>query len=100
MRTRGSAGAAEACGGATGAPQSHDPPLVFDLQRDQAEGTPLEVSTPEYRALVEQIARGREELLWDIATDASVSTANYNTDESAAPCCDPQRAVCRCDSLG
>lgn len=95
-----SAGAAEACGGATGRPQIHDPPLVFDLQSDKAEETPLEVSTPEYQEVVEQITRRREELLWDIATDESVSTANYNTDKSAAPCCDPQQAICRCDTLG
>lgn len=94
-----SPGAAQACSGATGKPQIHDPPLIFDLQRDEAEETPLDSSTPEYRAVVEQITRRREELLWDIATDKSVSTANYNTDESAVPCCDPQQAVCRCGPL-
>lgn len=100
MWTYSSTGAAEACGGATGKPQIHDPPLIFDLQRDKAEETPLEKSTPGYWAVVEQITRRREELLWDIATDKSVSTANYNTDESAVPCCDPQQAVCRCETLG
>lgn len=100
MWTYSSTGAAEACGGATGKPQIHDPPLIFDLQRDKAEETPLESSTPEYWAVVEQITRRREELLWDIATDKSVSTANYNIDESAMPCCDPQQVVCRCDTLG
>lgn len=94
------AGAAEACGGATGRPQIHDPPLIFDLQCDKAEETPLEVSAPEYQEVVQQVIRRREELFWDIATDESVSTANYNTDKSAAPCCDPQQAICRCDTLG
>ncbi|XP_036936367.1 arylsulfatase G isoform X2 [Acanthopagrus latus] len=93
-------GAAEACGGATGRQQLHDPPLIFDLQRDEAEETPLEVETPEYQAVAERIARRREELLWDIASDESVSTADYSTDESAAPCCDPSLPVCRCDMLG
>uniref|UniRef100_A0A3Q3LPM0 Arylsulfatase G n=1 Tax=Mastacembelus armatus TaxID=205130 RepID=A0A3Q3LPM0_9TELE len=89
-------GAAEACGGATGRQQLHDPPLIFDLERDEAEETPLKVGTPEYQAVVERISRRREELLWDIATDKSVSAADYSTDGSAAPCCDPRQAVCRC----
>lgn len=78
----------------------HNPPLIFDLERDEAEETPLQVGTPEYKAVAERIARRREELLWDIATDKSVSTADYRTDKSAAPCCDPRQAVCRCHTLG
>ncbi|KAM3592798.1 uncharacterized protein V6R79_025352 [Siganus canaliculatus] len=93
-------GAAEACGGGTGRQQLHDPPLIFDLQRDEAEETPLEVEAPEYQAVAKRIARRREKLFWDIATDKSVSVADYRTDESAAPCCDPRHAVCRCHILG
>ncbi|KAM6963538.1 arylsulfatase G [Tautogolabrus adspersus] len=93
-------GAAEACGGATGRQLLHDPLLIFNLEHDEAEKTPLEVQTPEYQAAAHKIARGREELLWDIATDESVSTADYSTDDSAAPCCDPGQAVCRCSTLG
>ncbi|KAM7381898.1 hypothetical protein PAMA_012652 [Pampus argenteus] len=93
-------GAAKTCGGATGRQQLHDPPLIFNLEHDEAEETPLEVGTLEYQAAAERIARRREELLWDIATDKSVSAADYTTDESAAPCCDPTQAVCRCRTLG
>ncbi|XP_053269135.1 arylsulfatase G isoform X1 [Pleuronectes platessa] len=93
-------GAAKACGGATGSQQLHDPPLIFDLERDEAEETPLDAGTPGYRAVAERIARGRSELLWDIATDGSVSAADYSTDQSVAPCCDPGRAVCRCHPPG
>lgn len=93
-------GAAEACGGATGKQQLHDPPLIFDLERDTSEETPLDVRTPEYKAIAERIARRREELLWDIATDESVSTADYSVDKSAAPCCDQTQAVCRCHTQG
>ncbi|TNN74612.1 Arylsulfatase G [Liparis tanakae] len=86
-------GAAEACGGATGMQQLHDPPLIFDLERDEAEETPLDVQTPEYRAIAGRVARGRETLLWDIATDTSASTADYSTNAAAAPCCDPTQAT-------
>ncbi|XP_039991308.1 arylsulfatase G isoform X1 [Xiphias gladius] len=93
-------GAAESCGGATGRQELHDKPLIFDLECDEAEEAPLEVGTPEYQAVAERIARRREELLWDIATDKSVSTADYSTEASAVPCCDPRQPVCRCHSLG
>ncbi|KAM9426245.1 arylsulfatase G isoform 2-T2 [Pholidichthys leucotaenia] len=93
-------GAAEACGGETGRQQLHDPPLIFDLEHDEAEETPLDVKTPQYQTVAQRIARIREELLWDIATDKSVSIADYSKDKSAAPCCDPLQAVCRCHRLG
>ncbi|XP_072230028.1 arylsulfatase G-like [Leuresthes tenuis] len=92
-------GGAEACGGGAGQQQLHDPPLIFDVEREEAEERPLQVDTPEYQAAAKRIARRREELLWDIATDESVSTADYSTDKSAAPCCDQRQAVCRCRTL-
>ncbi|KAM4715655.1 arylsulfatase G isoform 1-T2 [Anableps anableps] len=92
-------GGAEACSGGTGQEQLHDPPLIFDLEHEEAEETPLQFDTPEYRAIAERVARKREELLWDIATDGSVSTADYSQDELAAPCCDRRQAVCRCHTM-
>lgn len=92
-------GGAEACTGGTGPEQLHDPPLIFDLEHDETEETPLQFDTPEYRAIAHRIALKREELLWDIATDSSVSTADYDQDELAAPCCDHRQAVCRCPTL-
>ncbi|KAM6897199.1 arylsulfatase G [Xenentodon cancila] len=93
-------GAAKTCGGGTGQPQLHDPPLIFDLEQEKAEETPLQVESPEYQVALQKIARKREELFWDIATDKSVSTADYSAEESAAPCCDQRQLVCRCNSLG
>lgn len=93
------AGSAVACGGATGQQQLHDPPLIFDLQRDEAEETPLPIGTPEYLAVADTISQSREALLWDIAIDKSVSVADYSTDSTFAPCCDPSQPVCRCSAL-
>lgn len=92
-------GGAEACSGGTGQEQLHDPPLIFDLEHEEAEETPLQFDTPEYRATAERVARKREELLWDFATDISVSTADYSQDKLAAPCCNRRQAVCRCHTL-
>lgn len=94
------AGSAEACGGATGRQQLHDPPMIFDLQRDEAEKTPLQVGTAEYLAIAKRISSSREALLWDIATDKSVSKADYSTDPSFTPCCDPSQPVCCCSAQG
>ncbi|XP_053716895.1 arylsulfatase G-like [Synchiropus splendidus] len=92
-------GGAKSCGGITGRQEFHDPPLIFDLERDQAEEKPLEVGTLEYKAAVKKITRLREELLWDIATDKSVSVADYTTNASSVPCCDLTLPVCRCHPL-
>lgn len=93
-------GASEACGGSTGRQQLHDPPLIFDLEASEAENSPMDPGTAEYQEVADRMARGRETLLWDIATDKSVSTADYSTDGSAAPCCNPTRPVCRCHTAG
>lgn len=93
-------GAAEACDGGTGKQETHDPPLIFDLWEDEAEETPMENGTHEYQEALERIARAREELLWDIATDQSVSVADYTTDQLAAPCCDHKHVACRCHTSG
>ncbi|XP_077360083.1 arylsulfatase G-like isoform X2 [Festucalex cinctus] len=92
-------GSATPCVGDIGKEELHDPPLIFDLERDEAEETPLQVGTPEYRAAAHGIALLREEKLWDIATDPSVSTADYTMDESALVCCEPTLPSCRCFPL-
>ncbi|XP_061665332.1 arylsulfatase G-like isoform X3 [Syngnathoides biaculeatus] len=92
-------GAAEACGGKSGAQELHDPPLIFDLEHDKTEETPLNVWTPEYQETAERVALWTEQLLWDIATDQSASAADYTTDSSAVPCCNPTQPLCRCLSL-
>lgn len=89
-------GGAQACRGSTGREQLHDPPLIFDLEADAAEDVPLDPDTAEYQEAAQRAARVREALLWDIATDRSVSTADYSSRGSAAPCCDPTRPLCRC----
>ncbi|XP_077595260.1 arylsulfatase G [Stigmatopora nigra] len=93
-------GGAEACGGAAATPELHDPPLIFDLERDPAEKTPLKFGTPEYQATAQRVARLREDILWDVATDQSVPTADYAIDESCVPCCEATRPSCRCFSPG
>ncbi|KAL4605031.1 arylsulfatase G isoform X2 [Arapaima gigas] len=92
-------GAAEACGGGAGQPELHDPPLIFDLSRDEGEGSPLDPDTSEYQSALEQIQQEREAVMKDIAADR-VSRADYSVDPSAAPCCNPDHPTCRCHGRG
>ncbi|XP_066521700.1 arylsulfatase G isoform X2 [Hoplias malabaricus] len=91
-------GGAEACGGGSGKPEIHDPPLIFDLAKDEAEESALDPSSEEYQTVLKQVEKEREALLWDIATD-NVSTADYSITQSAVPCCQPQNPACRCFTL-
>ncbi|XP_076856532.1 arylsulfatase G isoform X2 [Brachyhypopomus gauderio] len=91
-------GSAEACGGAKGKEQLHDPPLIFDLSSDVAEGSPLDPTSAKYQAVLREVEGEREAVLWDIATD-NVSTADYSTTQAALPCCTPQNPVCRCHGV-
>lgn len=91
-------GGAEACNGSTGSELLHDPPLIFDLEADEAEESPLDPGTSAYKEIADRMSRAREELLWDITND-TVSTADYSTDPSAAPCCDHKQPVCRCNTI-
>ncbi|XP_053540962.1 arylsulfatase G isoform X2 [Ictalurus punctatus] len=90
-------GGAEACGGGSGKQELHDPPLIFNLNKDEAEGSPLDPASEEYQLVLKEVEREREVLLWDIATD-NVSTADYTVSQSAVPCCQPQNPACRCHS--
>ncbi|KAF4085127.1 hypothetical protein AMELA_G00113730 [Ameiurus melas] len=90
-------GGAEACGGGSGKQELHDPPLIFNLNKDEAEGSPLDPASEKYQLILKEVERVREVLLWDIATD-NVSTADYTVSPSAVPCCQPQNPACRCHS--
>lgn len=91
------AGGAEACDGGIGKQELHDPPLIFNLDQDEAEESPLNPASKEYQLIFKQVEREREVLLWDIAT-GNVSTADYTVSQSAVPCCQPQNPACRCHS--
>ncbi|TSK14695.1 Arylsulfatase G [Bagarius yarrelli] len=89
-------GGAEACGGGSGKQELHDPPLIFNLDTDEAEETPMDPTSEEYQLILQKVEREREVLLWDIATD-NVSTADYTVSQSAVPCCQPKNPACRCN---
>lgn len=74
----------------------HPDYLIFDLDADPSESTP--VRPPQ--AVLDAIWNAHHALLADVATTFR-STANYSTGATtvgSAPCCNASNAVCRCDA--
>ncbi|NWI57596.1 ARSG Arylsulfatase, partial [Calyptomena viridis] len=88
-------GGALACDGSTGPAEHHQPPLVFNLDRDIQEQEPLDVASREYQAVLPVISRAYARALEDIAAD-NVSVADYSKDPAVVPCCSTQHVACRC----
>ncbi|NWU89099.1 ARSG Arylsulfatase, partial [Upupa epops] len=90
-----STGGALACDGSTGPAEHHQPPLIFNLDRDIQEQEPLDVLSREYQAALPAVSRAYTRALEDIATD-NVSVADYSRDPAVTPCCDARHTACRC----
>ncbi|XP_064532187.1 arylsulfatase G isoform X1 [Pseudopipra pipra] len=88
-------GGAMACDGSTGPAEHHQPPLIFNLDRDIQEQEPLDVASREYQAVLPVISRAYSQALEDIAAD-NVSVADYSKDPAVIPCCNAQHVACRC----
>lgn len=90
-----SLGGARACDGSVGPEQQHDPPLIFDLQDDAAEGVPLQRGGAQYQAVLPKVRKALADVFQDIAND-NISRADYTQDPSVIPCCNPYQIACRC----
>ncbi|XP_064006714.1 arylsulfatase G isoform X2 [Pogoniulus pusillus] len=88
-------GGAMACDGSTGPAEHHQPPLIFNLDRDAQEQEPLDVASSEYQAVLPAISRAYAQALEDIMTD-NITAADYSKDPAVTPCCSPQHVACRC----
>lgn len=88
-----------ACDGSIGPAEHHQPPLIFNLDRDIQEQEPLDVASREYQAVLPAISRAYAQALEDIATD-NVSLADYSQDPAATPCCNAEHVACRCRAPG
>ncbi|XP_068120014.1 arylsulfatase G-like [Hyperolius riggenbachi] len=88
-------GGAMSCDGQTGPEQQHDPPLVFNIEQDPQEGTPLDKQSVEFQQVLPQIEAAMFHLHEDLRSD-NVSIADYSQNPSAMICCNPKHTVCRC----
>ncbi|XP_004432973.1 PREDICTED: arylsulfatase G isoform X1 [Ceratotherium simum simum] len=90
-------GGAKACDGSIGPEQHHDPPLIFNLEDDIAEGVPLERGSAEYQRILPKVREVLADILQDITAD-NISRADYTQDPSVIPCCNPHQTACRCQT--
>ena len=74
----------------------HSPPLLFDLQADPAEASPLDVRTPAHAATLRRLERGRAAAQRSVADDPLRSTVDWAERAAVRPCCDPHAPMCRC----
>jgi arylsulfatase G len=81
-----------ACGGRRGLNIDHKPPLIFDLSRDLAESTPIEVSQSVYDA-IDQALQAKVN---DIASTPHTKVDYRTGGMDARACCDAGHIVCRC----
>jgi arylsulfatase G len=92
-------GGVPSCGGAISKCTAHEPPLIFHLDRDPAESTPLDPSSdPHAAAALAVVQKEREETLRRISSTPH-SAVNWNTSAAgkSANCCNPENVACRCD---
>ena len=94
-------GKCTSCDGRTAPDVYHDPPLVFDLDLDPMEKTPIRVdSNGEYKnhpGLLKKIRDAKQALEVDLSTD-NVTIANYSQNISLRPCCNASNPFCSCSS--
>ena len=76
---------------------AHPDYLVFDLDADPGESTPVQPG----QAVMDAIYAAHRAILVDIETTFR-SVANYSSGTMVedAPCCNPNNAACRCDAAG
>lgn len=87
-------GGAPGCGkGNEAPPRRFQPPLLFDLEADPQESTPLDAAT--HASVLEAIEQLRAARLADI-NGTFRSVANYSMGEAFQPCCNAVHIGCRC----
>jgi arylsulfatase A-like enzyme len=78
-------GGAADCEGNKGIIARHDPPLLFDLDRDPAESTALDTSTEPYQSVAATIAGLLKAQMHSVNTTMQ-STVDYNVSLADEPC--------------
>nr|DBA21811.1 TPA: hypothetical protein GDO54_012943 [Pyxicephalus adspersus] len=88
-------GGALGCDGKIGPELHHNPPLLFNIERDPREEMPIEKSSAEYHQVLPLIEEAIIFIHENVHKD-NVSTADYSQDMTAIICCNPKNIVCRC----
>ena len=90
------AGGVPDCFGQSGPSQSHaDSPLVFNLDVDPSEGSPLDSNSSEYHVIAELARMAVADLRLSVKSD-NTSTVDYRSGLEGRVCCNKDSPICRC----
>eukprot|EP01052_Picozoa_sp_SAG31_P050796 SAG31_NODE_11762_length_1000_cov_1.067703_1_plen_229_part_01 len=78
-------GGAPDCSGNIGVIARHDPPLLFDLEKDPAESTALDTSTEPYKTVVANMAKMLKQKMLSVNTTMQ-SITDYSRSVADEPC--------------
>ena len=87
---------AEGMQGAQGQVLQHDPPLVFDLDSDPAESSPVQAPSQ----VLHQLEEARRHKVADIASSFQSQPLYEQGGRTAQPCCNATSVYCGCAGSG
>lgn len=84
------------CFGQSGPSQCHaDTPLLFNLDVDPSESSPLDSNSSEYHVVVELARMALVDLQRSVKSD-NTSTVDYRSGHEGQVCCNKDSPICRC----
>ena len=89
-------GKCTSCDGKRAPDTYHDPPLIFDLDADPGESTPLTPSDSRYAGVLREVRAALTAVAASVAAD-NTTVADYAQDPKNRPCCNPAHLFCACD---
>ncbi len=90
-------GQCTSCSGTLAPNVYHDPPLIFNLQKDPSEKFPLNhTNSIHYHSLVKEFKHVLNEMMENVKHD-NTTIANYENDKSVKPCCNKENKYCMCN---
>ncbi|KAJ8037656.1 Arylsulfatase G [Holothuria leucospilota] len=85
------------CGGKTGIPKNHNPPLIFNIEEDPLESKPMDPETALYQSVLTDVKKALSEINKSIEGDNTTVT-DYTENPNMRPCCNHDHVVCRCNN--
>ncbi|KAJ8038065.1 Arylsulfatase G [Holothuria leucospilota] len=83
------------CEGNTGTLQQHFPPLIFNVEADPVESSPLDPDSNLFRSVLEEVHQAMVDIEESIQMDKTpIAVGKYNP--CSIPCCNPLNVACRC----
>ncbi|KAJ8038063.1 Arylsulfatase G [Holothuria leucospilota] len=83
------------CEGNTGTLEQHFPPLIFNLEEDQMESSPLDPDSTLFQSVLQEVNQAMADIEQSIQMNKTpIAAGKYNP--CSIPCCNPLNVVCRC----